>query len=57
MASAIPAGPVLCLAEGQGRNAVHLATLGHPVTAVDQSDAGLSATEISPGFERSEYPG
>ncbi len=38
----IPAGPVLCLAEGEGRNAVHLATLGHQVTAVDQSDAGMA---------------
>ncbi len=42
MASQIPAGPVLCLAEGEGRNAVHLATLGHQVTAVDQSEAGLA---------------
>ena len=42
MASYIPAGPVLCLAEGEGRNAVHLATLGHRVTGVDQSDAGLA---------------
>jgi SAM-dependent methyltransferase len=41
-ASHIPAGPVLCLAEGEGRNAVHLATLGHRVTAVDQSEAGLT---------------
>jgi SAM-dependent methyltransferase len=42
MALKIPAGPVLCLAEGEGRNAVHLATLGHRVTAVDQSEAGLA---------------
>jgi SAM-dependent methyltransferase len=42
MASQIPASPVLCLAEGEGRNAVHLATLGHRVTAVDQSEAGLA---------------
>jgi SAM-dependent methyltransferase len=42
MASQIPAGPVLCLAEGEGRNAVHLATLGHRVMAVDQSEAGLA---------------
>ena len=42
MASKIPAGPVLCLAEGEGRNAVHLATFGHTVTAVDQSEAGLA---------------
>lgn len=41
-ASKIPAGPVLCLAEGEGRNAVYLATLGHPVTAVDQSEVGMA---------------
>lgn len=34
-------GPVLCLAEGQGRNAVFLATLGLDVMAVDQSRVGL----------------
>jgi len=42
MASWIPPGPVLCLAEGEGRNAVHLAALGHAVTAVDQSVAGMA---------------
>lgn len=36
-----PAGPVLGLGEGQGRNAVYLAGLGHVVTAVDQSPVGL----------------
>jgi SAM-dependent methyltransferase len=41
MAAQIPAGPVLCLAEGEGRNAVHLAQRGHAVTAVDQSAVGL----------------
>ncbi len=41
VACRIPDGPVLCLAEGQGRNAVYLARLGHPVTAVDQSAVGL----------------
>lgn len=34
-------GPVLCLAEGEGRNAVFLARLGYDVTAVDQSPVGL----------------
>jgi SAM-dependent methyltransferase len=34
-------GRVLCLGEGEGRNAVFLATLGHDVTAVDGSAAGL----------------
>ncbi|HEX5635090.1 MAG TPA: methyltransferase domain-containing protein, partial [Gemmatimonadales bacterium] len=38
----IPPGRVLCLAEGQGRNALHLAALGYDVTAVDQSSAGLA---------------
>ena len=34
-------GKVLCLAEGEGRNAVYLAKLGYEVTAVDQSSVGL----------------
>ncbi|MDX2059459.1 MAG: methyltransferase domain-containing protein [Gemmatimonadales bacterium] len=42
VADRIPPGPVLCLAEGQGRNAVFLASRGHPVTAVDQSAIGLA---------------
>jgi len=42
VAAQIPAGPVLCLAEGEGRNAVHLARRGHAVTAVDQSAVGLA---------------
>ncbi len=47
-AALIPAGPVLCLAEGEGRNAVYLATLGHAVTAVDQSAVGLAkATRLA----------
>jgi 2-polyprenyl-3-methyl-5-hydroxy-6-metoxy-1,4-benzoquinol methylase len=37
----LPEGPVLCLAEGEGRNAVWLATRGHPVTAMDASAVGL----------------
>ena len=37
----IPAGRVLCLAEGEGRNAVFLAEHGFRVTAVDQSSVGL----------------
>jgi len=42
VADRIPPGPVLCLAEGQGRNAVYLASLGHEVLAVDQSPVGLT---------------
>ena len=41
VAARIPPGPVLCLAEGEGRNAVHLAARGHAVTAVDQSEVAL----------------
>ena len=41
VADRIPDGPVLCLAEGEGRNAVFLAEKGHAVTAVDLSDVGL----------------
>lgn len=37
----IPKGPVLCLAEGEGRNAVFLAKMGYTVTAVDTSSVGL----------------
>jgi SAM-dependent methyltransferase len=35
-------GRVLCLAEGEGRNAVFLAKQGYVVTAVDQSSVGLA---------------
>lgn len=42
VADGIPRGPVLCLAEGEGRNAVYLAQQGHQVTAVDQSPVGLA---------------
>lgn len=45
VAEQIPAGPVLCLAEGEGRNAVFLAGRGHAVTAVDQSAVGLAKAE------------
>ena len=37
----IPPGPVLCLGEGEGRNAVFLAGRGFDVTAVDASRVGL----------------
>ena len=35
-------GSVLCLAEGEGRNAVFLAQQGYQVTAMDLSDVGLN---------------
>ena len=42
VAARIPPGPVLCLAEGEGRNAVWLAARGHSVTVVDQSEVALA---------------
>ena len=45
VADRIPSGNVLCLAEGEGRNAVYLAGLGHDVTAVDTSTVGLAKAE------------
>ena len=41
----LPAGAALCLAEGEGRNAVYLAERGHTVTAVDQSSVGLAKAQ------------
>ena len=42
----LPAGgQILCLAEGEGRNAVFLAEQGYAVTAVDQSAVGLAKAE------------
>lgn len=41
----IPKGKVLCLAEGEGRNAVFLAEQGYKVTAVDSSSVGLQKAE------------
>lgn len=38
-------GNILCLAEGEGRNAVFLATQGFSVTAVDQSQVGLRTAQ------------
>lgn len=38
----LPQGRILCLAEGEGRNAVYLATLGYKVTVVDSSAVGLA---------------
>ena len=35
-------GKVLCLAEGEGRNAVFLAEQGYEVTAMDMSEVGLN---------------
>jgi SAM-dependent methyltransferase len=40
-----PGSEILSLAEGEGRNAVFLASLGHRVTAVDSSMPGLRKAE------------
>lgn len=37
----IPQGKILSLAEGEGRNAVYLASLGYRVTGIDGSEVGL----------------
>ena len=42
----IPPGRVLCLAEGEGRNAVWLAEQGRSVTAVDASPVGLDKAKL-----------
>lgn len=42
VAGQLPPGPVLSLAEGEGRNALFLAGRGHDVLAVDQSAVGLA---------------
>ena len=42
VAARLPPGRVLCLAEGQGRNAVFLAERGHAAVAVDQSAVGMA---------------
>ncbi len=39
-------GRVLCLAEGEGRNAVFLASRGHSVMAMDRSNAGLAKARM-----------
>ena len=44
----IPHGKILSLAEGEGRNAVYLASLGYQVTGVDGSEVGLrKAVELA----------
>ena len=44
----LPAGTALCLAAGEGRNAVYLAERGYDVTAMDPSPVGLEkATRLA----------
>lgn len=41
-APTLTAGDTLCLADGEGRNGVYLAGLGHRVTSVDLTEAGMA---------------
>lgn len=41
----LPTGQILCLVEGEGRNAVWLAERGNEVIAVDASDIGLQKAD------------
>lgn len=45
MSDSLKKGDVLCLAEGEGRNAVHLALQGFTATAVDSSGVGLAKAD------------
>ncbi|MEZ4413270.1 MAG: class I SAM-dependent methyltransferase [Gemmatimonadales bacterium] len=45
VAPRIPKGRVLSIADGEGRNGVFLATLGHDVTSVDASAVGLAKAQ------------
>lgn len=42
--AALPVGRTLCVAEGEGRNAVFLAGMGHDVTSFDLTEAGVAKT-------------
>jgi len=44
-AGSLPVGGTLCLGEGEGRNAVFLAGLGHEITALDASIVGLQKAQ------------
>lgn len=49
-----PNSEVLCLADGEGRNGVYLATHGHRVTAIDQSKVGLTKAQNLAGQRQVE---
>ena len=46
-AQALRRGNILSLCEGEGRNAVFLAQLGHTVAAVDGSEVGLKNKAVT----------
>lgn len=41
----LPPGRILCLGEGEGRNAVHLADQGYEVVGVDRSQVGMDKAQ------------
>lgn len=41
-AAGLPPGRALCIADGEGRNGVYLAGLGHEVTSVDITESGMA---------------
>ena len=45
VASKIPQGKVLCLADGEGHNGTYLASLGYEVVSEDQSIVGLEKAQ------------
>lgn len=47
-----PAGKVLCIAEGEGRNALFLARKGFEVTAMDFSEVGMKKAKMFAHQER-----
>jgi len=40
-APGLPVGDVLCMADGEGRNGVYMASLGHRVTSIDLTRSGM----------------
>ena len=40
----LPDGPVVCLADGEGRNGVFVASTGRPTTSIDLTAAGVAKT-------------
>jgi SAM-dependent methyltransferase len=50
-AADLPVGKTLCLADGEGRNGVYLAKLGHQVTGIDLSSKGQEKARKLAGEE------
>lgn len=54
VAAGLPPGETLCVADGEGRNGVYLAGLGHRVTSVDLTDAGMAKAKMLAAERRVE---